>query len=407
MVMAIRDKILRQQQAKPFVEKFVKYAGFPVWDKAIVASARLSGKQSSGQKNGNPSQIIYIPMVIDSGVNAILKATFNETDTAFKVMYKWQYNKNGYTATDSTNSAAQTALFFMGFENNIFGHKYFDIRDKKLFGEKDTAVNLISIESFNENAGNRWSQLTITICYKEFKTGGWLTNGPDYNTYTATICKTYVALAVEGGDSGGGGYNGGGGSNPGCGGTGGGGGTGDGSWYEDPCIPTKNPDLPRMDGTTSPCDQLPAWQPADIALEISNELSLKVYQKQWLIDNPERMIEVYNYLQTIDAPERISIAKEHIIRMMTDAPYLELVTNHAQHGNPYLMWWMDADWLDIPVNFSLSSESPSNEYPKFKRDGTLLNPNGNPDYWGTFGTDNENTATHGINGNTQLTPTNQ
>lgn len=68
---------------------------------------------------------------------------------------------------------------------------------------------------------------------------------------------------------------------------------------------------------------------------------------------------------------------------------------------------MDDEWFDIPVNFSLSSESPSNEYPKFKRDGTLLNPNGNPDYWGTFGTDNENTATHGINGNTQLTPTNQ
>lgn len=40
MVMAIRNKIYSQNLEKPFVEKFVKYAGFPIWDKAIITSVK-------------------------------------------------------------------------------------------------------------------------------------------------------------------------------------------------------------------------------------------------------------------------------------------------------------------------------------------------------------------------------
>lgn len=39
--------------------------------------------------------------------------------------------------------------------------------------------------------------------------------------------------------------------------------------------------------------------------------------------------------------------------------------------------------------------------------GAIINPNGDPDYWGAGGTNNINTATHGITNQTQVIPTNQ
>ena len=45
--------------------------------------------------------------------------------------------------------------------------------------------------------------------------------------------------------------------------------------------------------------------------------------------------------------------------------------------------------------------------PKFKPNGDLLDQNGDPNFYGTNGTNNPETATHGITTFTLLIPTNQ
>ncbi len=37
IVIALKNKISSENQQKPFIEKLVKYAGYPVWNKAIVS----------------------------------------------------------------------------------------------------------------------------------------------------------------------------------------------------------------------------------------------------------------------------------------------------------------------------------------------------------------------------------
>ena len=46
-------------------------------------------------------------------------------------------------------------------------------------------------------------------------------------------------------------------------------------------------------------------------------------------------------------------------------------------------------------------------FPKFNPYGQLINPNGDPNFYGANGTNNLQTATHGITSSTQIIPTNQ
>lgn len=117
VILAIANNIQRQESQKPFLEKFVKYAGYPVWNKSIVSfyeNASIDALTRTGK--GKRGQIVFIPLALlnDSTVNAILKVQITPSDTTFKMIYRWQYKKNGYGKRDFVNNATQTALFFMG-----------------------------------------------------------------------------------------------------------------------------------------------------------------------------------------------------------------------------------------------------------------------------------------------------
>ncbi len=63
IVSGIKNKIQREELQKPFIEKFVKYAGYPVWEKAIIMTA--GSRPSSLNREGITPQVILVPMMPD------------------------------------------------------------------------------------------------------------------------------------------------------------------------------------------------------------------------------------------------------------------------------------------------------------------------------------------------------
>jgi hypothetical protein len=259
-IIAIRNNILRQEIRKPFVDRFVKFAGYPVWEKTVTKIAGFKTNTSAREAASN-SKIIFIPLALDSQqrVNAIMQVKIAGNDTAFHVLYKWQYNVNGYSENAKFNSANQTALLFMGLESYTFGHKDFKINDTLLL-KGTRASDTIHIKSFNSNTSERamlMELVTVTICYDIVMPNPiWVRlNVVPCNCHTEEHCDNYN-IWVDGGK---GGSGGGGGGSAGGGGTSGGGDDGgdDGGWQDDPCAPPSgNPNIPPMRiGQLAPCDE--------------------------------------------------------------------------------------------------------------------------------------------------------
>ncbi len=263
-VIAVRNNILRQNTQKPFVDKFVKFAGYPIWDKAVVKVAEVKGATASkALKETSNGKVIFIPLALDTlqRVNAILEVKIAGNDTVFHVLYKWQYNRNGYKDNTKFNSANQTALLFMGLESYTFGHEDFKLNDTLLLRGKRIS-DTIHIESFNKNAAERATQLiqsTVTICYT-------VSCSPDTRERSNIVicppeCNDFMVWVDDGTGSGGGG-----------GGTGSGGDSGGGGLQDDPCAPSGGSTGPSTRvGQLDPCDGggsdpwLPVLPPPDDA----------------------------------------------------------------------------------------------------------------------------------------------
>jgi len=337
MILSIIENVQRQQSKKPFVEKFVKYAGYPLWNKAFVIASRSAGTGTLTKKGAEPETLIMIPFALenDSSVHSILQVSTTREDTAFKMLYRKLYNQNGYQKTDSANNADELALLFMVMENKSFGYKYFKINDSLLFnstfpGVKGKRVKLLSQNGIAQRGGGYW--LYVTTCYEvevpnwEGQLHGCPPGEPCPLYITETTCSTNSYYFPEGGGGGSGG-----GSNPPQPPNGGGGGTGD--WSSDPC----------SSGACSPTDP-DGWLPIP-SNDLKTLLNLNNAQAIWLNQNPARSAEISNYLDESTVANKNEIAVNHINRMMNEADYLSFVTLHPQTGNGQIMWWEDEVWL--------------------------------------------------------------
>jgi len=250
VVTGIRNNILRQQSQKPFVDKFVNYAGYPVWDKAVIKNALENTSSTRVAERGeNTSKVIFIPLAPanDSIIKSILKVKIEGSDTSFKMLYRWQYNEHGYKKNKKFNNADQVALMFMGLESYTFGHKDFKINDTLLL--KDSRLKeRIHISSFNKNTSDKTMRLQlvkVTICYQ-------VSCFPDNRAEktTSTIyCENCADFDVWEDD----GFGGGGGGGEGGPGGGDGNNGGGGGWQDDPCAPT-NPTRNTVSMKLAPCD---------------------------------------------------------------------------------------------------------------------------------------------------------
>ncbi len=251
-LIAIRNNILKQNQRKAFIDQFVKFAGYPIWDKAIT---KIGGTNTStankSLKETNNSKVIFIPLALDTQqrVNAILQVKVSGNDTSFQVLYKWQYNVNGYKDNTKFNSASQIALMFMGLESFTFDHEDFKLNDTLLLRGKRVS-DTIHIKSFNDDVSERVAllqQVKVHICYTVSCTP--LTRNQAYIQPTpCQQCADFYEWVDDGtgsGSSGGGGTSGGGDN----------GGGDDGGWQNDPCDPSGGSTGPSTRvGQLAPCD---------------------------------------------------------------------------------------------------------------------------------------------------------
>jgi hypothetical protein len=93
---------------------------------------------------------------------------------------------------------------------------------------------------------------------------------------------------------------------------------------------------------------------------LSNQLGLSYAQSLWLENNPLRVNEIYNYLQSTTNPRANSIAIEHIDKMMSDLDYLAFNQQYYLNNNSNNVWWEDDNWLDNPNNFNLDLDQDQN-----------------------------------------------
>lgn len=99
---------------------------------------------------------------------------------------------------------------------------------------------------------------------------------------------------------------------------------------------------------------------------VGNSLGLNQAQRDWLEQHLSICIDVMDFLmephpgQTMDQSNEI--AREHLLRMITDPAYLVFVNNYNQNNTG--MWWMNENWLDNPINdFQLA---PNQAYQQFQ-----------------------------------------
>lgn len=266
VITSIARKIYRQEKGKPFIEKFVKYAGYPVWDKSLSVNVRSSLNVATRGSNNSSGTVVMIPFSLrnDSTVNAILKVSLTKKDTTFRMLYRWQYKRNGYENKDSVNNADRTALFFMGMESQAFGHQYYKINDSLLFPDDSVAAHYLRINGFNgTKMDGLMERITVEICYTyyESEAHGQVIGVPpggsiDYEE--VTDCEYYTVWVESGGGSGTGDSPP---VDPGT--SGGGDGSDSGGWEENPCGGLGGGGNTPSTRFQDPCDDPPAWEPVE------------------------------------------------------------------------------------------------------------------------------------------------
>jgi len=173
-VKALHQSIYSREKVKPFVNEFVKFGGFPIWDKAIIVST-----SSTNNRTETIGQLVFIPFAKDSQnfVASVLAAKIVGTDTSIKLLYHWQY-KNFTYQTDSSDrrpSAENAALIFMGFQKIVFGNKDFNIKDSLLFASFAPSYPVKRIEINSASSSLQRLESVTTICFNTYGVGGYNT----------------------------------------------------------------------------------------------------------------------------------------------------------------------------------------------------------------------------------------
>jgi len=232
-VNAIKQKIYREEQAQPFIANYIKWAGFPNWDKALTGSRHAAAARNTQAENSN-YDVVFIPFTQDSSnaIAAILLAIITPRDTIFKTMYRWQYKQLPYkTATCAGPTAEKMATLFMGFEHYAFGHTWFDITDSLLFrGERRSLSHAkLRISDFSFDRANALVMEGCHIVYAVGSNGqvvGAAPDGPDPNLGALNIQCDHIDFSDEASGEGGSGF-------PGM--VGNGSGSNGGGWNDNPC----------------------------------------------------------------------------------------------------------------------------------------------------------------------------
>lgn len=108
---------------------------------------------------------------------------------------------------------------------------------------------------------------------------------------------------------------------------------------------------------------------------VKNLLGLGPNEANWLgqhLDKTSRIMEfLIQYIPDVTLQQKEEIAREHLIRMMSDPEYYDFVNTYDQNNAG--MWWMNESWLDNPANdFQLAPNQASQQFPHLTAQEQIL-----------------------------------
>jgi hypothetical protein len=157
----------KQNDQFNYLSSITKKAGYPRWDKARVVNFE-KGLVSKGEDEMS-GEVVYIPFVRDSDnyVNSLLAVKMKASDTVYRMLYDYNYRAFGYDTTDRSKWSARDVFnLFTSFDNAVFGHTVFWIRDANLFRPANDSLHVIATRasSRTNTASGRVAYYSITEC---------------------------------------------------------------------------------------------------------------------------------------------------------------------------------------------------------------------------------------------------
>lgn len=158
------DQMKAQNAANEYISKFAKDNGFPVWDKAIVSTAKKL-PTGSQQRNGEGNSVdgeeegattITLPIVPwgEEFVTGFVEGKI--TDTVLLALYRGgDYSMYSFDdVPDSVINADKAAMQIMQLNKKVFGYTKFKVDDNRLFSNET---------QYNPNAKRRAIQLIDSL----------------------------------------------------------------------------------------------------------------------------------------------------------------------------------------------------------------------------------------------------
>jgi hypothetical protein len=152
VIKALAQNIYRQNQQKGFVNNLARKVGFPVWNKSMVQKTH-SGNINNRGAGGSGKEYVYIPFVSNNRISSVLIVGMSNTDTAYNLLYSEEYSLYDFNYADTSKTNARDVfLLFARFEELVFGHKDFLIKDSRFFGVNSRPPTKATV-NFAEGSG--------------------------------------------------------------------------------------------------------------------------------------------------------------------------------------------------------------------------------------------------------------
>lgn len=221
IIKVIAQSIQRQDQQRHFIPELTKKAGYPRWDKAMIAP--VSETNATTRMQAVPGEVVLIPFVKENErvTTAILIINTAERDTAYHLIYASRYEDFGFNYRDTTKWNARNIFhLFSSFDNEIFGYAEFWVKDLRILTGNlaDTSV-VVKVTMIDGDEGMITNKsISLTYCNSYENCAPCSSSRPDSKSIPcqcgavySTVCTTVWMNIGGAGGSGGGGSGGGGG----------------------------------------------------------------------------------------------------------------------------------------------------------------------------------------------------
>lgn len=212
LIKVIANLIKRQNETAHFANDLSKKIGFPIWNKAKLASSPKHTTLSN--LDSNDMTYSYIPFGLDSTIKAFLIVRTTPQDTLMRLINDWEYSLAGFNNPNASVWDARDVFhMFARFEKDVYGHSSFNLLDRRLCVVGDTTLPVIATikGSAQSNAGGNSLLVAVTLCdYVDYCyappnqalcNGGVCTTDCDQYLYTGTECSTFWVEDGWGGGS--------------------------------------------------------------------------------------------------------------------------------------------------------------------------------------------------------------